>query len=92
MMTADEGLKAQLKETLRELTALDGVAGQETAVVRWLRDRFTPPSDHFTGERMGYGGATKPGTTGGPALGRVGHSVVNGAAVNGGAAGGENWR
>ena len=52
MMMADEGLKAQLKETLRELTALDGVAGQETAVVRWLRDRFTPLADNVTVDRM----------------------------------------
>ena len=81
MMTADEGLKAQLKETLRELTALDGVAGQETAVVRWLRDRFTPLADNVTVDRMGNVVATKRGTTVGPHLVIVAHSDEIGALV-----------
>ena len=46
-------IKGQLKETLRELTALDGVAGQEMAVVRWLRERFAPLADEVTVDRMG---------------------------------------
>ncbi|MDQ6832835.1 MAG: M42 family peptidase, partial [Chloroflexota bacterium] len=57
-------IKAQLKETLHELTALDGVAGQEMAVVRWLRERFVPLADEVTVDRMGNVIATKRGGDG----------------------------
>ncbi len=57
-------LKGQLKETLRELTALDGVAGQEMAVVRWLRERLTPLADDVTVDRMGNVTATVRGGDG----------------------------
>jgi putative aminopeptidase FrvX len=59
-----EPIKGQLKETLRELTALDGVAGQEMAVVRWLRERFAPLADEVTVDRMGNVIATKRGGDG----------------------------
>ncbi len=59
-----EPIKGQLKETLRELTALDGVAGQEMAVVRWLRERFVPLADEVTVDRMGNVIATKRGGDG----------------------------
>lgn len=80
-MGADAGLKAQLKETLRELTALDGVAGQETAVVRWLRDRFAPLADAVTVDRMGNVVATRRGDAVGPHLLVAAHSDEIGALV-----------
>ena len=57
-------IKGQLKETLRELTALDGVAGQEMAVVRWLKERFAPLADEVVVDRMGNVLATKRGGRG----------------------------
>lgn len=72
-------IKAQLKATLRELTALDGVAGQETAVVRWLRDRLTPLADEVVVDRMGNVTATRRGE--GPHLVISAHSDEIGALV-----------
>ena len=57
-------IKEQLKETLRTLTALDGVAGQETAVVRWLKEQFAPLADEVVVDRMGNVLATKRGGEG----------------------------
>jgi putative aminopeptidase len=57
-------IKGQLKETLRDLTALDGVAGQEMAVVRWLKERFAPLADEVVVDRMGNVLATKRGGEG----------------------------
>ena len=80
MADADLGaIKGQLKETLRELTALDGVAGQETAVVRWLRERFAPLADEVTVDRMGNVLATKRGD--GPHLVISAHSDEIGGLV-----------
>lgn len=65
MANADLGpIKGRLKETLRALTALDGVAGQEMAVVRALRERFAPLADEVMVDRMGNVLATKRGTDG----------------------------
>jgi putative aminopeptidase len=57
-------IKGQLKETLRALTALDGVAGQEMAVVRSLKERFAPLADEVVVDRMGNVLATKRGGDG----------------------------
>src|SRR5437763_1795761 len=73
------GLKAQLKATLRELTALDGVAGQEMAVVRWLRERLAPLADEVSVDRMGNLAATRRGE--GPHLVLSAHSDEIGALV-----------
>lgn len=81
MQQADAALKAQLKATLRELTALDGVAGQETAVVRWLRDRLTPLADEVRVDRMGNVLATKRGAGGGSHLLIEAHSDEIGGLV-----------
>ncbi len=81
MKQADAALKGQIKETLRALTALDGVAGQETAVVRWLRDRLAPLVDEVTVDRMGNVLATKHGAAGGPHLLIAAHSDEIGGLV-----------
>jgi len=81
MAAADTALKGQLKGTLRELTALDGVAGQERAVVRWLRDRFTPLADEVRVDRMGNVVATKRSDTNGPHLLIAAHSDEIGGLV-----------
>lgn len=77
---AHESLKAGLKETLRALTALDGVAGQETAVVRSLRDRLMPLADEVTVDRMGNVAATVRGGAG-PHLVIAAHSDEIGGLV-----------
>lgn len=77
---AHESLKGELKQTLRKLTALDGVAGQEMAVVRWLRDRLTPLADVVTVDRMGNVTATKRGGAG-PHLVIAAHSDEIGGLV-----------
>ncbi len=74
-----DAIKERLRETLRELTALDGVAGQETAVVRALRERFAPLADDVTVDRMGNVLATKRGE--GPHLVLSAHSDEIGGLV-----------
>ena len=46
-------MKESLRKTLQELTALDGVAGFEQDVVRYLKDALTPLADRVEVDAMG---------------------------------------
>ena len=46
-------MKESLRKTLQELTALDGVAGFEQDVVRYLRDALAPLADRVEVDAMG---------------------------------------
>src|SRR4051794_9637590 len=76
-----EAIKEGLRETLRELTALDGVAGQETAVVRDLKERFAALAAEATADRRGHVLATKRGEGPPPVISP--HSAEIGGLVTG---------
>ncbi len=55
-------MKESLRRTLQELTALDGVAGFEQDVVRYLRDALIPLADRVEVDAMGNLYAVREGT------------------------------
>lgn len=60
--------KAELKQTLRDLTALHGISGFEQAVVRYTRDRIGPVVDDVEIDRYGNITGTKRGKNDNPVL------------------------
>ncbi len=46
-------LKAEIRQDLEQLTALDGVSGHEEAVIRAMRDRLLPLSDRVQVDGLG---------------------------------------
>ena len=74
-------MKQSLLNTLRELTALDGVSGFEQDVVRYLRDAFAQLSDRVELDRMGNLCATRDGDAQAPGLMISAHSDEIGGIV-----------
>lgn len=74
-------MKERLFDTLSELTALDGVAGFEQDVVRYLRDAFADLADDIKVDSMGNLYATRRGNGDGPRLMIAAHSDEIGAMV-----------
>lgn len=74
-------MKEALFDTLRELTALDGVAGFEQDVVRHLRDAFADLADDVQVDSMGNLYATRRGSEDGPTVMLAAHSDEIGAVV-----------
>jgi putative aminopeptidase FrvX len=64
----DDRTKAELKTTLRDLSALHGISGFEQAVVRYTRDRVAGLVDEFDIDRYGNITATKRGRHKNPVL------------------------
>jgi endoglucanase len=64
----DDRTKAELKTTLRDLSALHGISGFEQAVVRYTRDRVAGLVDEFDLDRYGNITATKRGRHKNPVL------------------------
>jgi putative aminopeptidase FrvX len=60
--------KADLKQTLRDLTALHGISGFEQAIVRYTRDRISPVVDDVEIDRYGNITGTKRGSHDNPVL------------------------
>jgi len=67
-MDEDDRTKAELKTTLRDLSALHGVSGFEQAVVRYTRDRITPLVDEIEIDRYGNITGSKRGRQKNPVL------------------------
>lgn len=74
-------IKEALRTRLAALTALDGVAGHEQAVVAYLRDAFTPLADEVRVDHMGNVYATVHGQGRAPHLMLEAHSDEIGAMV-----------
>ena len=74
-------LKESLRNTLAELTALDGVSGFEQDVVRHLREAFGGLADSVDVDSMGNLYATRQGATAGPSLLVTAHSDEIGGIV-----------
>ncbi len=74
-------MKEALFDTLSELTALDGVAGFEQDVVRYLRDAFADLADDVEVDSMGNLYATRRGSGDGPHIMVAAHSDEIGAMV-----------
>jgi endoglucanase len=66
---------------LQDLTALDGVAGHETAVVRRLVELLTPSADELTVDPMGNIYAVRRAARPGPTLAVMAHSDEIGMSV-----------
>ncbi len=67
-------MKEEIYALLAELTALDGVSGQEAAVVRRLAELLRPASDEITVDAMGNLYAVRRGARPGPTLAIFAHS------------------
>jgi len=67
-------VKEAIYELLAELTALDGVAGQEAAVVRRLVELLRPVADDVTVDTMGNVFAVRRGSAAGPTVAIFAHS------------------
>lgn len=74
-------MKNELKMMLQELTAIPGVSGQETEVVRRLVELLTPVADSVEVDGFGNIYALKKGTKPGPKLMIAAHSDEIGAVV-----------
>ncbi len=74
-------MKEQLKALLAELTAIPGISGQETEVVRYLADLFKPIADEVTVDNFGNIYALKKGSQPGPTVMIAAHSDEIGAMV-----------
>ncbi|HEY3247519.1 MAG TPA: M42 family peptidase [bacterium] len=74
-------MKQSIYELLRELTALDGVSGQETQVVRRLAEIIRPGVDEVTVDQMGNLYAFRRGPRPGPTLALFAHSDEIGMVV-----------
>jgi putative aminopeptidase len=61
-------------ELLEELTALDGVSGHETAVIRRLSELLRPVTDELTVDHMGNIYAVRKGANPGPTVAVFAHS------------------
>jgi len=72
---------ADLKELLRELALIDGVAGHEQQVVARLKELLTPLADELEIDSYGNLFATRRGPSGGPSLMISAHSDEIGAIV-----------
>ncbi len=67
-------MKEAIYDLLGELAAIDGVSGQETAVVRRLAELLRPASDEVTVDEMGNLYAMRRGAKPGPTLAVFAHS------------------
>lgn len=74
-------MKERLFDTLSELTALDGVAGFEQDVVRYLRDALADLADDVEVDSMGNLYATRRGSEDAPRIMVAAHSDEIGAMV-----------
>lgn len=74
-------MKEQLKALLAELTAIPGISGQETQVVRFLADLLKPVADEVTVDAFGNIYALKKGSRPGPTVMITAHSDEIGAMV-----------
>jgi len=74
-------LKTELKSLLAELTAIPGISGQETLVVKRLVELFKPLADSVEVDRFGNIFAVKKGSKPGPRLMIAAHSDEIGAMV-----------
>jgi putative aminopeptidase FrvX len=77
----DETLKNEVKTLLAELTAIPGISGQETLVVKRLVELLTPLADSVEVDRFGNIFALKKGSKPGPRLMITAHSDEIGAMV-----------
>lgn len=80
-MAERDDMKQRLKDLLRELAALDGVAGHEQPVVARLVDLLRPAADRVEVDSYGNIYATKQGPEGAPTLMVSAHSDEIGAIV-----------